>query len=57
MSQVQTLGIVYQYFPLTTAFKRLSEMSIDAEKVSITVRIQIQIFLILDISHNYIGRF
>ena len=32
-------------------------MSIDAEKVSITVRIQIQIFLILDISHNYIGRF
>lgn len=28
-------------------------MSIDAEKVSITVRIQIQTFLILAISHNY----
>lgn len=28
-------------------------MSIDAEKVSTTVMIQIQIFLILAISHNY----
>ena len=28
-------------------------MSIDAKKVSITVRIQIQFFLILAVSHNY----